>query len=329
MPDNHSHCLGPRVMAALTQLLCSNSIEQARSACEAAAWGTTYSRNACAWLVRDGALAALANFMRSCSSNKSQSSILSAILTILANILSHSETVLHIEPKELAGLVPIVTDLLQLYRYAARLQQGHGCANLVPVVSHVLDATASAATLSVVFDHAAVCRDTEDVFCLAVKVLQRSCARSVVLRHISVDRTLVKWKGVYRVLYTRLQKEGLYLSKLENKKGSDASACNATRRLIQTSEQLQILKQLIKPLHKHALKRLGDSSSTRHALTNHAGVLAGAFLPLAIASGTGLFRPRCSVQLFYCLLLLVYVRSFPRLHALLCLHVMTQACHDC
>lgn len=118
MPDNHSHCLGPRVMAALTQLLCSNSIEQARSACEAAAWGTTYSRNACAWLVRDGALAALAHFMRSCSTNKSQSSILNAILTILVNILSHSETVLHIEPKELAGIVPIVTDLLQLYRFA-------------------------------------------------------------------------------------------------------------------------------------------------------------------------------------------------------------------
>ena len=121
MPDNHSHCLGPRVMAALTQLLCSNSIEQARSACEAAAWGTTYSRNACAWLVRDGALAALAHFMRSCSTNKSQSSILTAILTILVNILSHSGAVLHIEPKELAGLVPIVTDLLQLYRYAPPL----------------------------------------------------------------------------------------------------------------------------------------------------------------------------------------------------------------
>jgi hypothetical protein len=116
MPDNHSHCLGPRVMAALTQLLCSNSIEQARSACEAAAWGTTYSRNACAWLVRDGALQALSNFMRSCSTNKSQSAILTSILTILVNILSHSEAVLHINPKELAGMVPIVTDLLQLYR---------------------------------------------------------------------------------------------------------------------------------------------------------------------------------------------------------------------
>ena len=105
----------------------------------------------------------------------------------------------------------------------------------------------------------------------------------------------MKWKGVYRVLYTRLQKEGLYLSKLENKKGSDASACNATRRLIQTSEQLQVLKQLIKPLHKHVLKRLGDSSSTRHALANHADVLAGAILTCLHLHGS--VAPRC-VSLF-------------------------------
>lgn len=122
MPDNHSHCLGPRVMAALSQLLCSNSIEQARSACEAAAWGTTYSRNACAWLLRDGALSALAHFMKSCSTNKSHSSMLTAILTILVNILNHPEHVLHVEPRVLAGLVPIVTDLLQLYRYDSDIE---------------------------------------------------------------------------------------------------------------------------------------------------------------------------------------------------------------
>lgn len=130
-------------------------------------------------------------------------------------------------------------------------------------------------------DNASLFRDAEDVFCLAVKVLQKSCARSDVLSHLAVERTLVKWKGVYRVLYTRLQKEGLYLSKLENKKGSDASACNATRRLIQTSEQLKVLKLLIKPLHKRVLKHLTNSSSSRHALANHADVLAGASLSLA------------------------------------------------
>jgi hypothetical protein len=113
----------------------------------------------------------------------------------------------------------------------------------------------------------------EGVFGLAVRVLQKVCARPGVLEQLAVERTLVKLKGVYRVLYTRLQKEGLYMSKLENQKGSDASACNATRRLIQTSEQLKALKQLIKPLHAAALASLDGN---RHMHANHADALAGA-----------------------------------------------------
>lgn len=120
-----------------------------------------------------------------------------------------------------------------------------------------------------------VFRDTGGVFRLAVSVLRKACARSGVLGHIAVERTLVKWKGVYRVLYTRLQKEGQYLSKLEHKKGSDASACNATRSLIQTSEQLKILKQLIKPLHKRVVKQLHEHSSSRPAAVQHADAIAG------------------------------------------------------
>ena len=122
-------------------------------------------------------------------------------------------------------------------------------------------------------DQVSVCRDTEEVFSLAVKVLSKCCKRSLVLDHLALERTLVKWKGVYRVLYTRLQKEGMYLSKLENKKGSDVSACNATRTLIQTSEQLKMLKQLIKPMHKILSKQLRDGSCIRHA--HHSDALAG------------------------------------------------------
>lgn len=116
-PSDHKKCLGPRVKAALSQLLSCNSVEQARSACEAAAWGTTYSRNACIWLVEDGAVSALAKFMRVCSTNKSNASLICTILTTLANILSHSGRAVHVDPTLLAGMMPTISDLLQLFRY--------------------------------------------------------------------------------------------------------------------------------------------------------------------------------------------------------------------
>lgn len=117
-PSCHSKCLGPRVKAALSQLLSCNSVEQARSACEAAAWGTTYSRNACMWLVEDGALVALSKFMRVCSTNKSNASLLCSMLTTLANILSHDESRVPVAPALLAAMVPTISDLLQLFRCA-------------------------------------------------------------------------------------------------------------------------------------------------------------------------------------------------------------------
>ena len=89
------------------------------------------------------------------------------------------------------------------------------------------------------------------MFCLAVHVLKRICSRDNVLNSLSApEKALLHWKGVYKVLYNRLQKEGQYLSKLENKKGSDVSACSATRRLICTSEQLKALKELIEPMQE-------------------------------------------------------------------------------
>ena len=89
------------------------------------------------------------------------------------------------------------------------------------------------------------------------------------------DKTLVHWKGVYKVLYNRLQKEGQYLSKLENKKGSDVSACSATRRLISTSEQLKELKKLIEPVQASIEVKIASGEIQRHSRLHHADVLAG------------------------------------------------------
>lgn len=110
---------------------------------------------------------------------------------------------------------------------------------------------------------------------MAVLVLQRICARDKVFQSMNApDKTLVHWKGVYKVLYNRLQKEGQYLSKLENKKGSDASACSATRRLISTSEQLKALKELIEPVQTTIEAKIGSGELHRHGRLHHADVLA-------------------------------------------------------
>ena len=120
------------------------------------------------------------------------------------------------------------------------------------------------------------CRDVQDVFCLAVSVLQRICMRDKVFQSmLAPDKTLVHWKGVYKVLYNRLQKEGQYLSKLENKKGSDASACSATRRLISTSEQLKALKELIEPVQATIEDKIASGEIHRHSRQHYADVLAG------------------------------------------------------
>lgn len=95
----------------------------------------------------------------------------------------------------------------------------------------------------------------------------------------SPDKTLVHWKGVYKVLYNRLQKEGQYLSKLENKKGSDVSACSATRRLISTSEQLKALKELIEPVQSAVEARVASGESSRCNRAHFADVLAGMLYP--------------------------------------------------
>lgn len=114
------------------------------------------------------------------------------------------------------------------------------------------------------------------MFCLAVLVLKRIVDRENVFENMhSPDKTLVHWKGVYKVLYNRLQKEGQYLSKLENKKGSDVSACSATRRLISTSEQLKALKELIVPVQRAVEAKVTSGDIHRSSRAHHADVLAG------------------------------------------------------
>jgi hypothetical protein len=90
------------------------------------AWGTTYSRNACKWIVDGGGIAALCKWIRSCNRSESHQAMLLSILTILDNILRHSEQVMPIEPALLAKGVSILCENLQYFRCGHTSTQG-GC----------------------------------------------------------------------------------------------------------------------------------------------------------------------------------------------------------
>lgn len=89
------------------------------------------------------------------------------------------------------------------------------------------------------------CRDFVDLFTAIVKVLCALCERPHVLSHVnSIPKMLATWDGVNRVLQSQLKIEGQYLAQLETKKGSDAGAEQATRRLISRKDQFVVLKTL-------------------------------------------------------------------------------------
>lgn len=108
--------LGPRTQAALETLLCSDSAETAVAAVEAMAWGTTYSRSACQWIVNGGGIPALVKFLGMCQRTKLHQSMLNSILKILSNLLSYSEAALPLDRPMLATLVDPLTNVLWRFR---------------------------------------------------------------------------------------------------------------------------------------------------------------------------------------------------------------------
>jgi hypothetical protein len=93
---------------------------------------------------------------------------------------------------------------------------------------------------------------------LTVRVLRLMCGRAGVLTAIaSTPRLVLQWDGVCRLLTTRLKAEGGYMTKLEVKKGSDASAGAATRRLITLTNQLRELRELLRCVHDADLGTAG------------------------------------------------------------------------
>ena len=108
--------LGPRTQAALETLLCSDSAETAVAAVEAMAWGTTYSRSACKWVVDGGGIASLVKFLGLCQRTKLHQSMLNSILKILSNLLNHGQASLPLDPALLATLAEPLTNVLWRFR---------------------------------------------------------------------------------------------------------------------------------------------------------------------------------------------------------------------
>jgi abnormal spindle-like microcephaly-associated protein len=212
------------------------------------AWGTTYSRNACKWMVNGGGISTLFKFIRSCNRSEPHQAMLLSILKILDNILRYSEKVMPIDPSLLAKGISILCENLQYFRYGAShasrlvapLRLKH-CAGYDHAVSYACD----------VFR-----RDNEMVFTQMVLVLKRMCSRPGVPELVDgLPRIVSSLDGICRVLVNRLKMEGQYLTKLEVKKGSDASASIATRRLISTSNQLKSLQALLTQMHDAVCNR--------------------------------------------------------------------------
>jgi hypothetical protein len=133
------------------------------------------------------------------------------------------------------------------------------------------------------------CRDFVDLFTAIVKVLRMLCERPHVLSRInSIPKMLSTWDGVNRVLQSQLKIEGQYLAQLETKKGSDAGAEQATRRLISRKDQFVVLKTLTNFVR--AKSPDAETAATDRSRTAPAA-LEGEVAPLC-AFALHLHRPR-------------------------------------
>ena len=267
-PTSPQKCLGARTQVALDTILMSDTVERAAAAVEAMAWGTTYSRSACKWVVAGGALEALTKLMQACQRSKLHTAMLASIMRVFGNVLSQGAA-LPLEPEQLAHLVPALTDVLWRFRCAAGntsvLQQflieAWNCLEVVAALhctfqhqlcllsvfmaSSEAGAPAAFGTREYNSTPQHACRDSEDTFTDAAKLLRTLQQRAGVFAACSkLPHVIHLWDGINRVMQGRLKIEGQYLAQLETKKGSDVGAEQATRRLIARKNQFVVLKSL-------------------------------------------------------------------------------------
>jgi hypothetical protein len=83
--------------------------------------------------------------------------------------------------------------------------------------------------------------------------MRRLCQRHGVLEALpALPRLLAPLESIRRVLFGKLKIQGQTLANLENNKGSDASAAQATRSAIATAKQIISLHSLIRPVRAAA-----------------------------------------------------------------------------
>jgi hypothetical protein len=120
-----------------------------------------------------------------------------------------------------------------------------------------------------------LCRDVEDVFVATAAVLHELCEHRDVLTCTNVPKVLAVWDSVNRVMHGRIKIEGQYLAQLETRKGSDAGAELATRRLISRKNQFLKLKTLADRVRAQTAAAGGDANALVSASAGPTGTMHG------------------------------------------------------
>ncbi|GBF95503.1 hypothetical protein Rsub_07853 [Raphidocelis subcapitata] len=92
-------------------------------------------------------------------------------------------------------------------------------------------------------------RDMEDVFLSVVGLLSKLAASddgALAVAEAAAPSFLRQWEGVASIIGRRIDMERKYIARLEGQKGSDASAREATRKMVSGAKQLEALSTVIR-----------------------------------------------------------------------------------
>ncbi|KAL6765370.1 hypothetical protein V8C86DRAFT_2458344 [Haematococcus lacustris] len=120
-------------------------------------------------------------------------------------------------------------------------------------------------------------RDQEDVFMAAMSVVVKLLGPPGHALAVAKMPSVVKtWEGIGQIVSRRIDMERKYIHRLEGQKGSDASAKEATRKLLAAAKQLEAMQAIISQVTHEA--RLHGVQVEHHNTVPHA--LSHSALPL-------------------------------------------------
>ncbi|KAJ9507371.1 hypothetical protein QJQ45_006338 [Haematococcus lacustris] len=117
-------------------------------------------------------------------------------------------------------------------------------------------------------------RDQEDVFMAAMSVVVKLLGPPGHALAVAKMPSVVKtWEGIGQIVSRRIDMERKYIHRLEGQKGSDASAKEATRKLLAAAKQLEAMQAIISQVTHEALLhgvQVEHHNTVPHALSHSA-----------------------------------------------------------